>query len=723
MAERETGARRAGVAGARISRRAVLAGLGGGVVAGGAMLGLSGGGIVLPGYVINAFIAIEADGSIVFACPAVELGQGCTTALAMIVAEEIGADLDRLRVLPAPRDPGRYGNPDFEGHMVTADSKTTRGYFAPLRLAGAQARQALIEAAAMIGDWRTGDLDTVDHAAIHRPSGRRLDFGEIAARTTPRPPHLEPAPRPRAGWRLIGTSPPLPDSRAKVTGQYAYGIDRRSPDALVAVLARAPHPGGQVIEVRDAAARAVAGVEAVVRLEDAVAVVARHTWAALEGARLLDIDWSPAPALSDATCAAALAAALADPARGTTVAAHGDVEAGLTGGARRFAFTLEAPHVSHLALEPLNAEARGETFGLGVAVRSATQSPELDMAFAARTWKTAPFMVATEATAPGGAFGRRVLNDTVRDAARVAKALGRPVQVVRPLRDELRRGQVRPAATQRIEAATDAGGTLTAWRHRIASDSVLARHIASTFEARGRIDNTATDGMRHPYRVAAEHLAWHRCELAPEPGFLRGVSAGHATFAIETAIDRIARAHGRDPLEWRLAHVDAPRGRAVLERAAVRAGWHAGNGGHRGLALMTFRDSWIVTVARLDDAPTPRLAELVIVADVGIAVHPDNVRRQIEGAAVLGLSLAGTERLVFAGGRALIDSVADYPVLRADSLVPITVELIGAETAERPSGAGELGVPTVAPAIANALARVSGTWPERLPFEFALATA
>lgn len=705
-----------------VSRRGLLGGAGvvaaTGAVAGG--MWWAGRGAGLPGQEINDFVSIESDGTVVFACPAVEMGQGATTALPMVLAEEMGADLKRIRVVAARRDDRRYGNPEFDGRMVTADSKTTRGYFDLLRRAGAGARWALLDAARQLQGWTQDDMDIREHTVWHRPSGRHLDFSEIVARTHLSPPDQEhPALKSRQAYTIVGSSPPMRDTLAKVTGRHRYGIDRRSEDALVAVVSRAPHLGGRPIEVQESPARGLAGVVAVIKLDDGVAVVATNSWSALEGARRLNVAWSPPTSFSDGDCDAALDAALtSDQNRGVALATKGDVASALSSSSRRLVATYRAPHVSHLAMEPMNAEARGTTFGLGVDVRSSTQSMDLDMMHAARSWKTAPFLVATEAAPCGGAFGRRVVNDVVGDAARVAKAMGRPVHVVRPLTDELRRGQVRPAAVQTIEAGTDASGSLTAWRHTVASDSVLARQIPSTFEARGRLDNTATDGMRHPYRVGAERLTWIRHETPVSPGFLRGVAAGHTTWAIETMVDRIARVHDRDPLAWRLAHVDDRRGRAVLERVAERAGWGHPEAVVRGLALMAFRGAWVATIAIMTDEAQPRLARLCVAVDVGLAIHPENVRRQVEGATVFGLSMAMLERLTFAEGQAQIASVADYPVLRADALVPIDVEIVGNEAAERPEGAGEIGVPTVAPAIANAIAVRTGSWSDSLPLAF-----
>jgi isoquinoline 1-oxidoreductase beta subunit len=361
---------------------------------------------------------------------------------------------------------------------------------------------------------------------------------------------------------------------------------------------------------------------------------------------------------------------------------------------------------------------RTHAFGLGIEVAGSTQSADLDMRSAARTGKTAPFMVTTRQHLAGGAFGRRVVNDAVVDAVRIARAIGAPVQVVRPLGDDIRRGRVRPAAAQRIEVALDAAAEVIAWHHRVASDSVLARILPDTFEAKHRIDNTATDGLLHAYRVPHQRIAWQLQPAAPEPGFVRGVAAGTTCWAIETMIDRVARATGRDPLAWRLERLEEPRGREVLRAVAEMAHWSVASPPEvaRGLAFLAFRGAVVATVAELRlAAGRPQVTRLYIAADVGLAIHPRNVAAQIEGGAIFGLSMALGESLGFTAGQTRAGGLADYPVLRADGVPEIALRLVGGETATRPAGVGEIGVPTIAPAVANALALLTGRHTDRLP--------
>jgi isoquinoline 1-oxidoreductase beta subunit len=481
----------------------------------------------------------------------------------------------------------------------------------------------------------------------------------------------------------------------------------------MAVLARSPHLGGKVLSVNEAAARQVPGVQAVVVLPDAVAVVAQHTWAALKGRNALQVQWSPPGDFSSAGELARLQQALDDPSharvllrqQGTTPAAPS-----ATGYSARFV----APSLKHVLPEPLNATARATHLGLGVEISGSTQSPDLDMRFAAKTWKTAPMLVTHQVVPSGGAYGRRVLNDAVQDACLVAKPLGQAVQVIRPMLDELRRGQVRPAALQRIHAELDAQGMLKHWHHELASDGTLASQLPTSLKGpNGDDDNTATDGTDHPYRVPHAHIAWARVASEPAPGFLRGVAAAYTVWAIESTVERLAMSAGQDPLQWRLRHLDDPRLAQTLQKAAQMARWGAPDR-HLGIGLMAFRGSKIACVAEVKGQ---RVAGLWLAADVGQVVHRGQVHSQIEGGAIWGLSMALWEQLVHADGAAQIDSLAQYRLPTVADLPPIHIHLMEPEPGAAPCGVGEVGVPTVIPAICNAFERATGRRFDRLPLD------
>ncbi|AVO37553.1 molybdopterin cofactor-binding domain-containing protein [Pukyongiella litopenaei] len=695
----------------RLSRRAFLA-LGGTAtvaVAAGATVYALQAETPLTGQAINAFVAITPDGDIEFVCPGQDIGQGAPVALAMVLAEEVGASMERVRILPAPRDAARYGNPDFSGRMVTADSKTTLGYWPMLRLAGAELRLALIETAARRQGWTARDCKTEAHAVVHVPTGETRGFAEVIAAGRLRMPGAAQGDLKRAkDFDLLGTSPQRPDALEIVTGAKRFGTDQPRGGMSLAVLRRSPHLGGTVVALDATAALATSGVSDVHQLEDqsAVAVVASSTWAAIKGAKALEITWSDAPDFDSETERNALAAAL-DDTQVAPVAVRGAPMRSATPDAAMF----YSPTLSHVLPEPLIASVEGRSLGLGASTTSATQSLDLDMRYGARTWKTAPFMLETQATPSGGSYGRRVLNDVVRDAAEIAKAIGRPVQVIRPQLDEMIRGQVRPAAVQRLSARLDDAGRLVEWRHEIASDGTLATHLPSSMKgANGDEDNTATDGASHPYIGEDQSISWTRVVSMPSPGFLRGVSASYTVWAIETTIERLARDAGLDPLQWRLDHLEDARLRAVISRVGEMSGW-SGSDRAFGLGAMIFREARIATVAEVTGT---EVTHLWIAVDVGQIVHRKQLLAQVEGGAIWGLSQALCEKLTFAEGVAMIASIADYPMQSNGTLPPIEIETVETPGLS-PAGAGEIGVPVTVAAIANAMEAATGVRFDALP--------
>lgn len=713
------------------SRRTVL--LGTAVVgAGGAALAFT---VGLPvktpfaairGVVPNIWVGIGTDGIVTIVCPAAELGQGASTALPMVLAEELDADWPMVRVVAPPFDHA-YGNPKFFDRFVTADSRSTAGYWEPLRRGGAEARAVLLVTAARHWGVPASDLTTEPGVVVDARRGRRMDYGAIAALDPVSP--TGPAPlKPRGAWRLIGTSPERLDLADKVTGRARYGVDVRMEGLRIASVARGPVPGSAPVAVDDRATRAVPGVEAVVTLPDGVAVVARDTWAAEQGRDALSITWSGGGTAAGYDSDAALrafAAVARDPARrGYEARRTGDVAAAFAGAARVFEAEFASHHVAHVAMEPMNATARVHSIGLGVDVVAPTQARSLDMRLAARAAKTAPFMIDVTGTLAGGAFGRRVDNDASRDAVLIAKATGLPVQVVRRHADDLTHGQYRPLAAQRLRAALDSQGRITGWTHRIVADSVIARLFPDRFEAEKHLDQTVIDGQEHAYAIPSQHLDYVREVTGIPVGFLRGVGGGFTVWAIECFLDEIAAAAGHDPLEFRLGMLPDAPARRVLTEAASMAGWgNRPSGAPLGLACCRFRGARIALVAEVDvgRGGELRVPKVWAAVDAGVAVHPDAVRAQIEGAIVMGTSMALREAVVFRNGVPQVESLADYPILGPRDAPEISVRLIPSD-ADQPAGAGEIGVPPAAPAIGNAVFAATGRRLRQLPFAGALAT-
>jgi len=682
------------------------------------------------GVVPNIWVAVGTDGIVTIACPAAELGQGASTALPMVLAEELDADWSRVRVVAPPFDHA-YGNPKFFDRFVTADSRSTAGYWDPLRTAGAEARAVLLETAARHWGVPAGELATEPGVVVDARRNRRMDYGAVAALDPVSPKGSAPL-KPRAAWRLIGTSPERLDLADKVTGRARYGVDVRMDGLRIAAVARGPLPGSAPVTVDDRAARAVPGVETVVALPDGVAVVARDTWAAEQGRDALSVTWSDggtdggkAAGYDSDAALRAFAAVARDPARqGYEARRTGDVTAAFAGAARVLEAEFASHHVAHAAMEPMNATARVHTMGLGVDVVAPTQARSLDMRLAARAAKTAPFMIDVTGTLVGGAFGRRVDNDASRDAVLIAKATDLPVKVVRRHADDLTHGQYRPLAAQRLRAALDAQGRVVGWSHRIVADSVIARLFPDRFEDERHLDQTVIDGQEHAYAIPSQHLDYVREDTGIPVGFLRGVGGGFTVWAIECFLDEIAAVAGRDPLEFRLGMLPDAPARRVLTEAASMAGW-----GNRppnaplGLAYCRFRGAHIALVAEVDMGRTGdlRVPKVWAAVDAGIAVHPDAVRAQVEGAIVMGTGMALREAVVFRNGVPLVESLADYPILGPRDVPEISVRLIPSD-AGQPAGAGEIGVPPTAPAIGNAVFAATGRRLRQLPFAGALAT-
>ncbi|MCP4933034.1 MAG: xanthine dehydrogenase family protein molybdopterin-binding subunit [bacterium] len=650
------------------------------------------------GAPVNAFVALLPDGIVEIVCPGQNIGQGAPLALAMILADEMGASIDKVRILPAPRDAGRYGNPNFMGRMVTADSKTTAGYWPILRLAGAEGRKAMIATAAEKRRWDPSMCRTENHSVVHRPTGGRMSFAEVAALGLLAMPGADTADlKTEKEFSLIGTSPTAPDAMDIVMGRKMFGADYRDKDTLIAVLRRSQHLTGTLVDLDETPTRNIPGVVDVVTLNDqsAVAVVATDTWAAIKGAKALGITWSLPTNFDSASERNALRHARDEPGdRKINLRQHG---LGQTDS--DYSASFYVPTLTHVLPEPLNATAEPRNLGLGVQISGSTQSQDLDMRYGARTWKTAPFMVPCIGHPSGGAYGRRVLNDAVRDAVEITKIMDRPIQVIRPLLDEMQRGQVRPAAMQRISATLNANGGLSQWRHEIASDGTLATHLPSSLKGENSDeDNTATDGAYHSYSAENEEISWTRVASLPTPGFLRGVAAAYTVWAIETSVERMARAAGLDPLTWRLLSLKDKRLRNVIKRVGEMSGW--GDPARKlGLGTTEFRGARVATVAEvIDDQPST----LWIAADVGQIVHRKQVLGQIEGGAIWGLSMALHEELEFENGAAQITGLADYPILTNDELPSIHIELINTAGVP-PTGAGEIGIPTVIPALCNAM--------------------
>jgi isoquinoline 1-oxidoreductase beta subunit len=663
----------------------------------------------------NAFLRIDPAGKITFVMPFVEMGQGTYTSIPMLIAEELEVDVDRVALEHSPPDDKVYVNP-LIGIQMTGGSTAVRGMYLPLRRAGATARVMLLTAAAQHWKVPPSSCRAERGAVVHSPTGRRLGYGSLAeaAAKVPVPDQVEL--KDRRDFRLIGTPHRRLDISGKVNGQARFGIDSRPDGVRFAVLAISPTFGGRLASIDEAKASAVPGVTQVVRLDDAVAVVGIHTWAAKQGLAAADPQWDPGPnaGLSTADIVASLAKASE---RTGAVALHaGDATAAMAQATRRVAAVYEQPFLAHATMEPMNCTVH--LTGESCDVWLGTQVPGLTQAAVMKETGLASDRVRIHNHLLGGGFGRRLETDGTVRAVRIARHVRGPVQVIWTREEDIQHDMYRPYYYDRLDAGLNAEGEPVAWMHRIVGSSIVARYSPAWIK--DGVDPDAVDGSRNqPYRVRDIHVDW----VAQEPpniltSWWRGVGVTRGTFAVESFVDELAASAKRDPLSYRLSLLeDKPRCMKVLRTAAERAGWGTkmppGKG--RGIALCIGFGSFIAQVVEVsidqEGAVTP--THVWCVVDCGVVVNPDTIRAQMEGGIVFGLSGAMHGEITIKDGRVEQTNFSDYRVLRINETPHIDVNIVDSD--EAPGGIGEPGTSCVMPALTNAIFAACGKRIRKLP--------
>lgn len=666
-----------------------------------------------------AFLEVSAAGVRIHITKT-EMGQAVTTALPMLVADELDVALDAVTIRQADLDP-RFGN------QGTGGSGSIRFGYEAWRLAGAQARAMLVQAAATRLGVEPSALSTAGGAVRHA-DGRRLAYGDLAAAAAALPVPANPPRKPDDALRLIGTSPPRVEVPAKVAGRTRYGIDTRVPGQRYAALVRPPMMGAVLMDAATAAAAAAPGVLDVLRLPPrsdlrglassihaggAVAVIATSSWAALEGAKRVEAQWQmPAGAPSSATIVRLLEERVRQ--AGGLGRNDGDVDAALTGAHDRHEATYVLPYLAHATLEPQNCTAE---FRAGrCEIWAPTQTPARVRTSVAAALGIRPDDVTVHITQLGGGFGRRLLADYAEEAAIVSRAAGVPVQLVWSRQDDFRHGFHRPASVHLLRGALDRRGHLTGWFHRIATPSITGFHGLA---AGGRtVDPQVLDGAELiPYDVAHARIESALVQTPVPLCWWRSVYNSQNAFANEVFADELARRAGADPVEWRLRHAADARFRAVLEKAATESGWGGAlaAGRARGVAVHRSFGTTVAEIAEISaENGRPRVHRVTCVVDCGRAVHPDTVAGQMEGGIIFGLSAALGQQLTLEGGVVQEASFADFPLVRMREAPRVDVHIVPSR--EAPGGVGEPSTPPVAPAVANAWFELQGERVRRLPF-------
>lgn len=651
----------------------------------------------------NAWISLHADGRIELRLARAEMGQGVMTALAMLLAEELEAGLDQIRIEPAPVAPV-YTN-HLLGEQATGGGTSTRDAWETLREAGAVGRQLMITAAART--WGVPESDCrARRARVHHADGSRsLGYGELAATAARLPVPSVVELKSKSDWTLIGTSQRRLDTPLKVRGAARFGLDVRRPGMLHATIERCPVIGAEVSAWSGQAARAVPGVIDIFAVRHGIAVVAESSWAALAGRARLEVDYRPRVNTAVATERLHSRLRIGLNGRAPVAFKAGDVSQALATAALEVEAIYEVPFQAHACMEPMNCTADVRPDGCDIHVP--TQSPSATQELAQRLTGLPPERIRVHTTFLGGGHGRRRELDFVHDAVELSQRLGRPVQVIWTRTDDLRHDYYRPMTLHRLRGGLDTTGEPVAWFHRVVGPSVLARRDPARLL--DGIDPLMIDGATSlPYRFAHRRLEYRRADTPVPIGLWRGDGHSHNAFATECFLDELARAGGRDPLELR-RHLlaERPAHLALLDRLAEHWAAPVPEGRGRGLALVEAAGSRLALMADVTiEAGRVRAQRFVAVLDCGQVVNPDSVRAQIESGIVFGLTATLKGAITFSAGRVEQTGFGDYPLLRFDEMPEIESILIDSDAP--PGGVSPIATPAVAPAVANALLALLG---------------
>jgi isoquinoline 1-oxidoreductase subunit beta len=668
-------------------------------------------------FAANAFVRVGTDDWVTVVVNHSEMGQGPYTSIPMLVAEEMDADWSKVRFEAAPVDPAY--NHSVLGMQVTGGSTSTWSEWERVRKAGAAARWMLIAAAAESWGVESASCSADKSHVLERSSGRRLSFGQLAEKAAGMKPPRTVALKDPKDFKIVGKPTKRLDTPEKTNGQAIFGLDVQVPGMLIALVARSPVFGGKLKSFNADKAKSLPGVRHVVEIERGVAVVADGFWPAKKGREALETVWDEGPlAKLDSRSQGEQYARLAEQA-GATARKEGDVIVALGKAARKLEAVYDLPYLAHATMEPMNcvADVRPDH----CEIWTGTQLQTADRDAAARDSGLRPEQVRLHTTFMGGGFGRRAVLDNhfVREAVQISKAVKAPVKVVWTREDDMCGGYYRPRAYHSIRAGIDARGSPVAWQHHIVCESFIAETPFEGAIIKNGVDGTAAEGAQDlPYEVPNLLVSWHRAPGGVPTLWWRSVGHSHNAFVVETFLDELAQAAGKDPVEYRLALLaKQPRHKRVLEVVADKAGWGKSlpQGRGRGIAVHESFGSFLAHVVEVSVSPEQGLKvhRVVCAIDCGPVVNPDTIRAQMEGAAVFGLTAALYGEISFENGRVKQRNFHDYKMLRMDEMPEVEAHIV--PSTERMGGVGEPGVPPVAPALANALFTLTGRRIRKLP--------
>src|SRR6266704_3125710 len=657
---------------------------------------------------VNAWVSLSYDGTVYIANPAVEMGQGSQTAIPLIIADEMDADWSRVVIVPAYPDDKVYGNPGFRGLMYTAGSATVTGYWDVARTFGAQVRRVLMQSAARLWDVPLSELATEPNAVVHAKSGRRVGYGDIAAITEV--PAEAPAIKPEElkrpeQYRLIGKDVMRVELPSKVNGTAQYSIDVQLPGMLYGAVLR---------------------VMRVVRLPFGVGVLAETPWAAFDAKNALKVTWDRRARAfghdSDNAVAIYSAAARNLSRKGKPWDSAGDAPGAMQKAAKVYEGEFVCDYTYHAQMEPLNSAASVSPSGDACEIWCGTQSQTMAVAAAAKTLGIPVGKVKLNLMLLGGGFGRRGHRDEefVVDSVLLSKEVKRPVKVLWTREDDVRNGRFRPLSVHYLRAGLDSSAGIVAWQHRVACDEITAFQDPVRYKGGGEKDFLAMAGSElRTYDIPNRLSEQLPQETGIRTSSLRGIGFGPNKFATEAFLDEIAAQHHLDPVELRLQLLrNTPRGQAVIREVVRMSDYRRARPGRGlGFSFIDYSGTMVAAVAEVSiDKSRGKVTvhEFWLALDPGIAVQPDNVIAQTESSIVYGLGLALTERISFKDGAVQQSNLLDYGVPRIHDIPELHIKLMS--TPNRPTGAGQMATPVVAPAISSAVFAASGARVRHTPF-------
>ena len=683
------------------------------------------------GHALSPWVSIAPDGTITIMSPATEMGQGSMTSLPLIIAEELDADWEKVKIVPAPVNEKIYGNPGFGGMMYTAGSNAVTSYYKNLRLFGAQARRVLLDNAAKKLSVSVEELSTEPSVVVHTGSGRKLTYGEIAAfaEVPTQAPEVKPDELKKpTSFRLITKDVMRSELPHKVNGSATYAIDVQVPGMLYGAVVRAPVEGAAPQQFDEAKAMAVKGIIQMVKLPYGVGVVGETPWAAFAARRVVEdsVSWTKdgkAWGFDSEKGLASFVLTARDPnAKATDWFKLGDVRSEMPKAASTFEAEYLCDYAYHAQMEPLNGVASVSPAGDTAEVWCGTQSQTMALEATANALGIERSRVKLHDTLLGGGFGRRGPRDMdfLVDAVLLSKAVGKPVKSMWTREDDVHNGRFRPLSAHLLKAGFDASGKLVAWQHRLVGDRVTPFADPVRYEKAGKKDFILMLGAdAKGYDIAHQLVEQVYEDTGIRTAPLRGIGFTANKLATETFVDELAYRAAVDPLQYRLELLSkTPRARKVMERAGQMADWSKKRDGHGfGAAYIDYSGTQVAAVVEISinrDSGKIAVHNVWCAIDCGTAVQPDNVIAQTESSIVYGIGLALTERISIRDGAVEQSNFYDYLVSRNRDVPPMHIEVI--QTDNHPTGVGQMATPLITPAVSNGVMALTGKRLRHAPF-------